>query len=188
MNKFWMLFSSVFFLAACSSPPKPPTVNGSQRQPINDATTAEMLALRAELAAAQEKLGMQAVPSVSPVVPPPPTSHTVSVYFPYNDTKFQPTQEQTENLRVLLKNNVQRIWVRGRTDGNSPSAADERIALERAVAAKIWLIEQGVSPLKISVNYVSAGDYVADNLSDTGRERNRRVDIEIFSHQEGEKI
>jgi len=176
------------FLAACSSPPKPPTVSGAQRQPVNDTTTAEMLALRAELSAMQEKLNHQTTPTVVLAAPHAPASHTISVYFPYNQAIFQPTAEQTADLLSLLNGNIQHIQVRGRTDGNSPSAADERIALQRAIAAKNWLIEQGVSSVKVSVNYVSSGDYIADNHVETGRARNRRVDIEIFNHPEGSDV
>jgi len=173
------------FLAACTSPPKPPTVSGAQRQPINDTATTEMLALRVELSTVQEKLNHQATPSVVFAAPRAPTSHIISVYFPYNQAIFQPTTEQAANLLALLNGNIQHIQVRGRTDGNSPNAADESIALQRAIAAKNWLIEQGVPALKVSVNYVSAGDYIASNHVETGRARNRRVDIEIFNHQEG---
>jgi len=176
------------FLVACSSPPKPPTVDGAQRQPVNDAATEEMLALRAELAATQEKLKIQTEPVVLSATPPAPASHTISVYFPYNQTVFQPTQEQISALRALINANVRHIWVRGRTDARQPSAADESVALKRAIAAKNWLIEQGVSSLKVSVNYVSAGDYVADNHFEAGRARNRRVDIEIFKHPKDDDL
>jgi len=176
------------FLAACSSPPKPPTVSGAQRQPVNDAATEEMLALRAELAATQEKLKIQAVPVVLSATPHAPASRTISVYFPYNQTAFQPTQEQISDLLALINDDIRHIWVRGRTDGHHPSAADESIALKRAIAAKNWLIEQGVSSLKVSVNYVSAGDYIADNHFEAGRARNRRVDIEIFNHPKDDDL
>jgi len=176
------------FLAACSTPPKPPTVSGTQRQPINDTTTAEMLALRAELSAVQEKRHHQATPAVVLAAPKVPTSHIISVYFPYNQAIFQPTAGQTADLLSLLSGNIRHVQVRGRTDGNRPSAADESIALQRAIAAKNWLVEQGVPSLKVSVNYVSAGDYVADNHVDAGRAKNRRVDIEIFNHQEGSDV
>ena len=65
--------------------------------------------------------------------------------------------------------------------GQRPHVGDEKIALNRALAAQRFLIGQGVSPAIISVNYVSAGDYVADNFSAVGRSLNRRVDIEVFN-------
>jgi len=183
MNKLATLLCTVF-LTACSSPPKPPTVSGAQRQPVNDAATKQMLALRVELALAQEKLKNPPAHAMALTAPGTPVSQTISIYFPYNKASFQPTPEQAAQLLALLQGNVRHVWVRGRTDGNRPSVADERIALQRAIAAKNWLIEQGISSLNVSVNYVSAGDYIADNLSETGRAKNRRVDIEIFNHPE----
>ncbi|HBP5913448.1 TPA: OmpA family protein [Pseudomonas aeruginosa] len=181
MRKMAVLSIAVM-LAACSSPPKPPVVSGSNRHPVNDARTAEVLSLRAELAAAQEKLRDQdrkpvVIAGPAPVVP---ASQTVSVNFPYNSSAFRPTPSEVAALLPLLRN-AKYISVRGRTDGRRPTAGDERVALNRALAAKNWLVGQGVSPLKISVNYVSAGDYVADNVSAYGRAQNRRVDIEVFN-------
>ena len=75
---------------------------------------------------------------------------------------------------------VRRIEVPGRTGAQQPGGADEQVALERAAAAKRYLVAQGVAGATISVNYVSAGDYIADNKTESGRWRNRRVDIEVF--------
>lgn len=180
------ILTSAAILAACSSPPKPPVVDGSNRQTINTPETAEVIALRAQLAQSQTKLReeqarpvVQAAPVAVQPVPAPPASHTVSVHFPYNGTNFQINADESQHLLQLLAK-ARRVEVRGRTDGQRPSAADEKIAINRALAAKRYLVGQGVSPAIISINYVSAGDYVADNYSAVGRSQNRRVDIEVF--------
>lgn len=180
-----VVLSSILALAACSSPPKPPVVDGSNRQAVNTPETAETIALRAKLAQAEEKLRVeQARPVISPAVlqpaPPPARSRTFSVHFPYNGTNFYLSADDSAQLLPLLAK-ARRIEVRGRTDGQRPSTADEKVALNRALAAQRFLIGQGVSPAIISVNYVSAGDYVADNFSAAGRSLNRRVDIEVFN-------
>lgn len=180
-----VVLSSVLLLGACSSPPRPPVVDGSARQVVNSPESAEVIGLRAQLAQSQEKLRLeQARPVVSPVVvqpaPPPARTHTFSVHFPYNGTKFHMRADDAAQLLPLL-GNARRVELRGRTDGQHPSAADEKIALNRALAAQRFLIGQGVSPAIISVNYVSAGDYVADNFSAVGRSQNRRVDIVVFN-------
>jgi len=87
---------------------------------------------------------------------------------------------QLATLLPLLKD-AKRIEVRGRTDNQSPGAPDEQVALNRALAAKRFLVAQGVSPLIVSINYLSAGDYVADNCTEAGKSHNRRVEIEVFN-------
>jgi len=180
-----VVLSSILALAACSTPPKPPVVDGSNRHAVNTPETAEVIALRAQLAQSEEKLRVeQARPVISPAVlqpaPPPVRSRTFSVHFPYNDTNFRLNADDSAEILPLLAK-ARRVEVRGRTDGKRPSTADEKIALNRALAAQRFLIGQGVSPAIISVNYVSAGDYVADNFSAVGRSLNRRVDIEVFN-------
>lgn len=180
-----VVLSSVLLLAACSSPPRPPVVDGSNRNAVNKPETAEVIALRAQLAQSEEKLRLeQARPVVSPVVvqpaPPVARTRTFSVHFPFNGTNFHLSADDAAQLLPLL-GNARRVEVRGRTDGQHPHAGDEKIALNRALAAQRFLIGQGVSPAIISVNYVSAGDYVADNFSAVGRSQNRRVDIVVFN-------
>lgn len=179
-----VVLSSVVLLGACASPPTPPVVDGSHRTAVNTPESAEVIALRVQLAQSQEKLRLeQARPVVSPVTlqpVPPPISRTFSVHFPYNGTDFHLSADDSAQLLPLLAN-ARRVEVRGRTDGQRPHAGDEKIALNRALAAQRFLIGQGVSPASISVNYVSAGDYVADNFSAIGRSQNRRVDIVVFN-------
>lgn len=181
-----VIVSSVILLTACA-PPRPPVVDGSNRHSVNTPETAEVIALRTQLAQSQERLRLEqarpviATTNLRPV--PLATSNSpkiFSVHFPYNGTKFQLNAEDYSQLMPLLVN-AGRIEVRGRTDGQRPTAADERVALNRALSAQRYLIGQGVSPAIISVNYVSAGDYVADNYSPAGRMKNRRVDIVIFN-------
>lgn len=180
-----VVLSSIVLLAACTSPPKPPVVDGSNRHAVNTPETAEVIALRAQLAQSQERLRQEeARPVISPaVVLPAPTPigpSTFSVHFPYNGTNFNLSADDSAQMLPLL-GNARRIEVRGRTDGQRPNAGDEKVALNRALAAQRFLIGQGVSPAIISVNYVSAGDYVADNYSAVGRSQNRRVDIVVFN-------
>ena len=69
----------------------------------------------------------------------------------------------------------------GRTDAERPSAGDERIALKRAQAAMNYLVARGVPATKVSVNYLSGGDHVAEGGTAVGRAQNRRVEIEVFN-------
>lgn len=186
--KRMVAMTGLVILTGCTSLPVPPVVDGSDRRSINSRETTELLALRAQLAKTQEQLyqrDQNVMPATASIIAKPTPfldqvlSQTVSVQFPFNGTKFNPTTEQSTALLPLL-NNAQRIVVRGRTDGTKASAADEQVALNRALSAKHYLVNQGVSPLIISVNYLSGGDYIADNRTPAGRALNRRVDIEVF--------
>ncbi|RYZ91368.1 MAG: OmpA family protein [Proteobacteria bacterium] len=174
-----ILNMSIIF--SCSSAPKPPVVDGKDREPINSAAVAELISVRARLAQTEEKLREEKSRPVvsSPAAQIPNASHTFSVFFPSNNANFTLSENDSARLLPMLAK-ARRVEVRGRTDAKRPSAADEKIALKRAVDAQRYLIEQGVMPSIISVNYVSAGDFIADNVTAIGKAQNRRVDIEIF--------
>lgn len=159
--------SCIALLAACSSPPKPPTVDGTSRQPINTSESAENIALRAQLLTAQAR-AQKPTSTPAKITPAVPASRVVTVFFPYNSAAFRPTSEQRNALLPYVQS-AKRIQVRGRTDGPHPSGADEQIALERALAAKRYLVSLGVPSQVISVNYLSAGDFVAENQTKAGR-------------------
>lgn len=107
-----------------------------------------------------------------------PISALVVVSFPYGSSYFRPNAEQKEKLSAIT--NASMITVNGRTSTNTPSARDEALALARAVSARAWLVKHGVSPLKIMINYVSSGDFVADNSTPEGQRENQRVEIEAI--------
>lgn len=107
-----------------------------------------------------------------------PVSSLVRVSFPDSSTQFQPPSDLLDVLADAK--DAAMIYVSGRTSTGKPSARDEALAFARAAAARAYLIERGVSPLKIMVNYVSAADYIEDNSTPAGRHTNQRVDIELI--------
>lgn len=169
-------------LTACiGSPPKPPTVNGSDRQAVNDSATAARLADQANLARKPVLImrGIEAAPIKVQPLPSSP-SRVLTLTFPFNSAHFKPSVVQEAELLAATKNAC-RIEIKGRTDADHPSPGDENVALKRAQAAKNYLVAHGVAITKISINYVSGGQYVADNNTANGRAQNRRVEIEIFN-------
>ncbi len=168
------------YLAACSSTPKPPTVDGFKRSAVNDTETAFVLSLKSELADMKQRVtNLEKRPTIDPP-PPSPISQTVTVHFPFNSAIFQPSEAQETTLLPLLAK-ARHIEIRGRTDGVHPSKGDEQIALNRAKAAMNYLVSKGVPATAISLNFLSAGDYVADNRTYAGMATNRRVEIEVFT-------
>ncbi len=192
MRKPLLIFCCIA-LSACASVPKPPNVNGRHRSQINDAETAELLKLRAESAEWHGQGEVKAVPpkaagattrplQTTPAATPAPAlaSHTYTVLFGYGSAAFE-VPASLRAVLVPLARTASRIEVRGRTDGQRFSVGDELVAFHRARAVRQFLIHNGVAPEKIDLNYVSAGDYAADNTTPAGRTQNRRVEIEVFS-------
>lgn len=107
-----------------------------------------------------------------------PVSTTVYVSFAVGSVRFTPNAEVVENLTSAPAAAL--VAIRGRTSTPTPSAKDEALALARAIAARSYLVAHGVSPLKITLNYASAADFVADNSTATGRLQNQRVEIDII--------
>lgn len=157
-------------LAACGTPPKPPTVSGRYRVAINSAADEHALAMRV----------FPDAPVLVGANGSSPASSTVSVHFPWNGTTFRPTRLQAAELHALLRSGYRRVDVRGRTDATRPSAGDEYVAAQRAAGARDWLIHQGVPAASITINYASAADPRAGNNYSGGRALNRRVDIEVI--------
>jgi hypothetical protein len=107
-----------------------------------------------------------------------PVSTTVYVNFAYASARFQPTEEGA--AAIAGAGDAALVTIRGRTSTDKPTSQDEALALARAIAARAYLIARGVSPLKITINYASAADFIADNATAEGRLLNQRVEIDII--------
>ena len=107
-----------------------------------------------------------------------PISSMVMVSFPDSSTTFQPPVDVAAVLDDTRTASM--IYINGRTSTNRPSARDEALALKRALSARKYLVDRGVSPLKIMVNFASAADYVTENITPEGRYQNQRVEIELI--------
>jgi outer membrane protein OmpA-like peptidoglycan-associated protein len=106
------------------------------------------------------------------------TSSIVMFSFPESSTTFQPPADVAAVLDDA--HTASMIYINGRTSTNRPSARDEFLALKRALSARKYLVDRGVSPLKIMVNFASAADYMTENITPEGRYQNQRVEIELI--------
>lgn len=186
-------------LASCSSPPKPPTVDDSQKRPVNSQMAVELqvckndlqntrllatesgrvaettAATLANLAARQQILAaMQGAPGQQPKA-----NSVFTVRFDFGSTRVVIPADVAATLVEDAKASPL-IMLRGRTDGSSDAPAESRIARDRAAAVRDYLVTAGVDPARIRATYQPAGDHVADNVSAGGRGLNRRVEIELY--------
>lgn len=189
----------LFVLASCSSPPKPPTADESQKRPANSQMAVELqvcnndlqntrllaaesgrlaettTATLANMAARQQLLAAMQGPAAQQ---PRPNS-VYSVRFELGSTRVVIPAEVSSALIGDAKA-VPLVMLRGRTDGTSDVPVESRIARDRAAAVRDYLVAAGVDPARIRATYQPVGDPVPDNTSVGGRSLNRRVEIELY--------
>lgn len=102
----------------------------------------------------------------------------IAVSFPSGHTDFSPQLDVAEKITANAKL-AGAVNVRGYTDSVGTPSANERIALQRAIAAKKYLVNRGVEDAKVKV-FGRAGEYVESNATETGRRANRRVEFEFL--------
>jgi len=103
---------------------------------------------------------------------------TIRVSFPTGGSTFRPDSKISSILAASGKA-AERIVIRGRTDSRIAGPADPAIALDRAMAARAFLIRHGVSPHRIRVFSKADGNFSVPNVTPEGRSINRRVEIEV---------
>jgi outer membrane protein OmpA-like peptidoglycan-associated protein len=109
--------------------------------------------------------------------PRPYTSAIVFFTFPRYSTAFNPGSEIATVLIQSAKT-ADHINISGHTDAQVAGPRDAKIALGRALAARNFLVKNGVAE-KINVFSHESGRLIAPNIT-KGRALNRRVEIEFF--------
>lgn len=193
----YIAFTAPLFvlLTACSSPPKPPSVDESQKRPVNSQTAIELQVCKNDLqntrilATESSRLAettsatlahMAARQQLMTSIQEKSVANSVRiVHFGFNSTRVSIPSEEATALVEEAKS-APLVVLRGRTDGTSDSSAESRIAQARAHAVRDYLVASGVDPSRIRTTHQPSGDHLADNRSARGRNLNRRVEIEIY--------
>ena len=182
-------------LVACSSPPKPPSVDESQKRPANAQMAMELQVCKIDLhntrirAAESERLAditaatlahMAARQQLLATMQERARANRVhTIHFGFNSTRVSIPMDQASALVDEAKS-APLVVLRGRTDGVSDTSAESRIAQARASAVRSYLVAAGVDASRIRTTHQPSGDHVADNRNPQGRQLNRRVEIEIY--------
>ena len=182
-------------MVACSSPPKPPTVDESQKRPANAQMAVELQVCKNDLqntrilATESSRLAettsatlahMAARQQLLASIQEKAAANSLRiVHFAFNSTQVSiPTAEASalvEEAKVAPL-----VLLRGRTDGTADTSAESRIAQARANAVRDYLVASGVDPTRIRTTHQPSGDHLADNRNPQGRSLNRRVEIEVY--------
>jgi len=185
-------------LAAChTSPPRPPAVDETGRRPANAALAVEAMACRTDLhnarlaaldateAAQRARTSLAGITAsvqalaAMPAALPPRGNSIYTVRFAFGSAHVD-LAGQTAKALVEEARSAPLVLLRGRTDGAADTAAEARMARDRAVAMRDFLVAAGIEPSRIRVTYQPSGDHVAGNDGASGQALNRRVEVEIY--------
>lgn len=104
------------------------------------------------------------------------------IYFPTNSTKKINNKNISTYLKDVarsLKNNNKKISLSGHTDNVGNPSKNKQLALNRAQSLKNELVNLGISADRIYVASFGEEKPIATNDSNEGRQKNRRVELEI---------
>ena len=71
------------------------------------------------------------------------------------------------------------IIIIGHTDGIGSDAYNQRLSVRRAEAVKAYLVSKGTEPNRVYTEGKGKKQPIADNRTDGGRAKNRRVELEV---------
>ena len=101
------------------------------------------------------------------------------VLFDFNKSTLQPASDAALQpaANLIAANKALKLEVQGHTDNVGNDAYNQTLSEERAKAVVTWLTQHGVAADRLTAKGYGKTKPVADNGSDEGRARNRRVEI-----------
>jgi len=85
-----------------------------------------------------------------------------------------------ELATLMLKKPEWRLKISGHTDNQGKAATNLKLSEKRAKAVQSYLISKGVSADKFKTEWFGSKKPIADNKTEAGRQKNRRVEMLII--------
>ena len=104
-------------------------------------------------------------------------------YFDVNKTNISPTAAKAlDRNGMLLKDNPKlKVEIGGHTDSGGSAEANEKISEKRAQSAKQYIQDKfNISADRMTVKGYGSSKPIADNSTQEGRAKNRRVEFKII--------
>lgn len=96
-------------------------------------------------------------------------------------SNFRPILERF--AQTLNDNQATTVSIVGHTDSTGSDNVNDPLSVDRAARTRDYLAQRGVSPNRIMIDGRGEREPVASNDSDSGRARNRRVEIYVSERQ-----
>ncbi len=99
--------------------------------------------------------------------------------FSLGSAKLEASQKQvfTRLVEYLAKRNLLNIEIGGHADNQGNEAQNTALSLQRAESVRAFLVENGIAASRIRTRGYGAQFPIADNATQEGRTKNRRVEI-----------
>jgi outer membrane protein OmpA-like peptidoglycan-associated protein len=108
------------------------------------------------------------------------------ILFPFDSAELQPTGR--ENLRKLAdsleENERTDVMIVGHTDSTGGDDYNQALSERRARSAVSYVAAQGVARDRLIPSGRGETEPIASNVSEDGRQQNRRVEIAIYANKE----
>jgi OOP family OmpA-OmpF porin len=112
------------------------------------------------------------------------------IQFEYNKAEIKPESFGLldEIADVILKNpQIKELSIEGHTDGDGSPKSNRKLSDNRAKSVKKYLVDKGVAEAMLLTKGWGEDKPVADNDSDEGKAKNRRVEFLITKQDEIKK-
>lgn len=120
-------------------------------------------------------------PKPAPAPPPPGTkiSELPGANFDFNKATLKPEGKAKldEAVALMAKHPDLKVSVEGHTDSIGSDAYNLKLSQRRAEAVADYLTSKGVAASRLSTKGFGKANPVADNKTEEGRAKNRRVEI-----------
>ena len=141
---------------------------------------------------------VMAPPRVTPPPPPPPppapppapkpkpvaekVTLAADVLFDFDKAVLKPEgKSKLDDLATKVKAiNLEVVIAIGHTDSIGSDAYNQKLSVRRAESVKAYLVSKGVEPNRIYTEGKGEKQPVASNKTKDGRQKNRRVEIEVI--------
>ena len=109
-------------------------------------------------------------------------TYTADALFDFDKSVLKPAARTSlDNLSGQIKSLALEVVIAtGHTDSVGTDAYNQKLSVRRADAVKKHLVSKGIAANRIQIEGKGESQPVADNKTDDGRAKNRRVQIEVI--------
>ena len=108
-----------------------------------------------------------------------------NIFFEFNVWKLRPESflELDRWVKMLKENPQLKLEIHGHTDHVGTEEYNRNLSEKRARSVANYLIEQGISPDRLTTKGFGESQPVATNETEEGRQQNRRVEVKIINNR-----